>query len=341
MLFAVGTDDRADDPALPMLHELAELARTAEVRVVGRLYQRRASPDSVHATSAAGRPRSSARSSRRRARTSRSATTTLAGAGPQPREGRERPRHRPLRADPRHLRAACADPAGAPPGRARAAPVRGAAAQAHVDAPARAIVGVGGIASRGPGEKQLEIDRRLVKGRIEDLPATSCARSRSAASARCAAGHDAFKAALVGYTNAGKSTLMNAAHRARTSSSRTGSSRRSTPARASWSRATGTPVLLSDTVGFIHKLPHHLVASFHATLAEVRQRRPAAPRRGRERSPRRTRSCQVVRSVLADLGAAGDRGARGPQQDRLASGPRRARGARDAADRVAGRSFQP
>jgi GTP-binding protein HflX len=127
----------------------------------------------------------------------------------------------------------------------------------------------GGIGTRGPGETQLEEDRRLVALRIRDLKSRLVAvqaRKKREVGSR----FDEHTVSLVGYTNAGKSTLMNRL---------TGSdvlvkdqlfSTLDTRTRQ-WRLADWGRVLLSDTVGFIRALPHHLVASFKATLEEARQ----------------------------------------------------------------------
>jgi GTP-binding protein HflX len=126
---------------------------------------------------------------------------------------------------------------------------------------------VGGIGTRGTGEKQLEIDRRLVNKRITELKRNITAidkRKMREIEAR----NDFYTISLVGYTNAGKSTLMNALTDAgvfvqdqlfATLDTRT----------RKWEVDSGVEVLLSDTVGFVSKLPHHLVASFKATLEET------------------------------------------------------------------------
>jgi len=142
----------------------------------------------------------------------------------------------------------------------------------HLDAVAGAGGGtaagaVGGIGTRGPGEQQLELDRRIVKKRITELKRELIdidGRRIREIEAR----KEHFKICLVGYTNAGKSTLMNALTDAgvfvedrlfATLDTRT----------RKWAPAKGAEVLLSDTVGFVKNLPHQLVASFKATLEEA------------------------------------------------------------------------
>jgi len=126
-----------------------------------------------------------------------------------------------------------------------------------------------GIGVRGPGEKQLEVDRRLVERRITELRAEIRGVQRRK-EREVAARSDHMTVCLVGYTNAGKSTLMNAL---------TGSdvlvrdalfATLDTRTRR-WQLPGWGPILLSDTVGFVSDLPHHLIASFKATLEEARQ----------------------------------------------------------------------
>jgi len=130
-----------------------------------------------------------------------------------------------------------------------------------------AAAAVGGIGTRGPGEKQIEIDRRLVQKRVTLLKRQIDQIDRRKVREVGSRG-GSFCICLVGYTNAGKSTLMNrltgadvyvADHLFATLDTRT---RR-------WHVRDGAQVLLSDTVGFVRDLPHHLVASFRATLEEV------------------------------------------------------------------------
>jgi GTP-binding protein HflX len=129
----------------------------------------------------------------------------------------------------------------------------------------------GGIGTRGPGETQLEEDRRLVDARIRDLKgrlAEVQARKRREVATR----REEHTVSLVGYTNAGKSTLMNALTGAGVLAEDKLFSTLDTRTRQ-WHLKDWGRILLSDTVGFIRDLPHHLVASFEATLEEARQAR--------------------------------------------------------------------
>jgi GTP-binding protein HflX len=126
-----------------------------------------------------------------------------------------------------------------------------------------------GIGMRGPGEKQLEVDRRLVEKRIRDLQEeldTILRRKERQVSAR----YDRMTVSLVGYTNAGKSTLLNTLTGSHVLAEDKLFATLDTRTRR-WMLPGWGPVLLSDTVGFIRDLPHHLIASFKATLEEARQ----------------------------------------------------------------------
>jgi GTPase len=141
----------------------------------------------------------------------------------------------------------------------------------HLDRTAGGTLGGpvgGGVGVRGPGEKQLEVDRRLVQRRIYDLKQNLKTIRRQHDTATERRGNQFATVALVGYTNAGKSSLMNALTGAdvkvrdrlfETLDTRT----------RSWDVAPKCQALLSDTVGFIRKFPHHLAASFEATLQEA------------------------------------------------------------------------
>lgn len=126
-----------------------------------------------------------------------------------------------------------------------------------------------GIGMRGPGEKQLEEDRRLVEKRIHELKmelkGIEKRKERVVASRR-----DRLTVSLIGYTNAGKSTLMNALTGAGVLAQDKLFATLDTRTRR-WQLPSWGPVLLSDTVGFIRELPHGLIASFKATLEEARQ----------------------------------------------------------------------
>ena len=128
----------------------------------------------------------------------------------------------------------------------------------------------GGIGTRGPGEKKLETDRRLIRTRISALKQelAQVEKHRELIRANRARGN-MKTAAIVGYTNAGKSTLLNKL---------TGSEVVSEdklfatldPTTRVLDLADGQQILLTDTVGFIHKLPHHLVEAFKSTLEEAK-----------------------------------------------------------------------
>jgi GTP-binding protein HflX len=127
----------------------------------------------------------------------------------------------------------------------------------------------GGVGVRGPGEKQLEEDRRLVEHRIRDLKA-KLAKVQDRKEREVASRGDVPTIGLVGYTNAGKSTLMNAITDAGVLSEDKLFATLDTRTRR-WNFRGGGYALLSDTVGFIRNLPHSLVASFKSTLEEARQ----------------------------------------------------------------------
>ncbi|MCB0706466.1 MAG: GTPase HflX [Saprospiraceae bacterium] len=126
----------------------------------------------------------------------------------------------------------------------------------------------GGIGMRGPGEKEIETDRRIIRDKISllkkklekiDLQETTRRKQRG----------DLIRVALVGYTNVGKSTLMNVLSKSEVfAENKLFATLDTTVRKIAWD---GMPFLLSDTVGFIRKLPHHLVESFKSTLDEVRE----------------------------------------------------------------------
>lgn len=132
---------------------------------------------------------------------------------------------------------------------------------------ATGVGAVGGIGTRGPGESQIEIDRRLVSQRLSFLKRQLSEIDRRKVR-EVRARRQFFKVSLVGYTNAGKSTLLNLLTGAQTAAADRPFETLDTLTRR-WNLGGGRFVLLSDTVGFIRDLPHHLVASFRATLEEA------------------------------------------------------------------------
>jgi GTP-binding protein HflX len=125
----------------------------------------------------------------------------------------------------------------------------------------------GGVGTRGPGEKQIETDRRLVDKRILDLKQRLKIFERRT-QLTLAGRKGTFGVALAGYTNTGKSTLFNVLTGAEVYTANRLFATLDTRTRR-WPIDGCDDVLLSDTVGFVRDLPHHLVASFHATLEEV------------------------------------------------------------------------
>jgi GTP-binding protein HflX len=170
----------------------------------------------------------------------------------------------------------------------------------------------GGIGLRGPGEKQLETDRRLLgkrvsllKGRLKQLERQRAVRRRARSRS------EVLSVSLVGYTNAGKSTLFNALTKAGAYAADqlfatldTTSRRLYVPTCEMADGRSGCQIVLSDTVGFIRDLPHALVAAFHATLEETAHADlllhvvDAA-------SPDRAQQMAAVTQVLNEIGAAG------------------------------------
>src|SRR5215218_6827432 len=126
----------------------------------------------------------------------------------------------------------------------------------------------GGIGSRGPGETEIETDRRIVKDKISLLRKRLREIDKQAITQRKDRG-EFIRVALVGYTNVGKSTLMNLLSKSEVfAENKLFATLDTTTRKVVFEH---TPFLLSDTVGFIRKLPHHLVESFKSTLDEVRE----------------------------------------------------------------------
>lgn len=126
----------------------------------------------------------------------------------------------------------------------------------------------GGIGTRGPGETEIETDRRIVRNKISLLRKRLAEIDKQAFTQRKDRG-EFIRVALVGYTNVGKSTIMNLlSKRDVFAENKLFATLDTTTSKVVFDN---TPFLLSDTVGFIRKLPHHLVESFKSTLDEVRE----------------------------------------------------------------------
>ncbi|RAJ01648.1 GTP-binding protein HflX [Chitinophaga skermanii] len=126
----------------------------------------------------------------------------------------------------------------------------------------------GGIGSRGPGETEIETDRRIVKDKISLLRKRLAEIDKQSFTQRKERG-EYIRVALVGYTNVGKSTIMNLLSKSEVfAENKLFATLDTTTRKVVFEQ---TPFLLSDTVGFIRKLPHHLVESFKSTLDEVRE----------------------------------------------------------------------
>ncbi|NQS99829.1 MAG: GTPase HflX, partial [Candidatus Omnitrophica bacterium] len=129
----------------------------------------------------------------------------------------------------------------------------------------------GGIGTRGPGEKKLEVDRRRIRRRITKLKQDLMHLSQRRGSRReYRRKHDLPTVAIIGYTNAGKSTLLNRLTNAEQIVKNSLFSTLDSVARR-LILPNKQKVLFSDTVGFLHRLPHHLIESFKATLEEVKE----------------------------------------------------------------------
>ena len=129
----------------------------------------------------------------------------------------------------------------------------------------------GGIGGRGgPGEAQIELDRRMIGERIKTVKSRLVKVQRQHTTQRRARTRsDTLRVSLVGYTNAGKSTLFNALTKARAYAADQLFATLDTTTRQLWLADAGRSVALSDTVGFIRDLPHKLVQAFRATLTEA------------------------------------------------------------------------
>jgi GTP-binding protein HflX len=161
----------------------------------------------------------------------------------------------------------------------------------------------GGIGLRGPGETQLETDRRLLGNRVKTLKERLDRLSRQRDVQRKARGRrDVLSVSLVGYTNAGKSTLFNALTKAGVYAANQLFATLDTTSRKLWVEGAGS-IVISDTVGFIRDLPHSLVAAFHATL-EATAEADLLLHVVDSASPARDDQIADVNKVLAEIGAA-------------------------------------
>lgn len=162
----------------------------------------------------------------------------------------------------------------------------------------------GGIGLRGPGETQLETDRRLLGERVKMLRSRlDKLRRQHETQRRARQRNSTFSVSLVGYTNAGKSTLFNALAKARVYAADQLFATLDTTSRRIYLEDVGN-IVVSDTVGFIRELPHQLVAAFRATLEETIHADlllhvvDAA-------SPARMEQIEQVNAVLKEIGADG------------------------------------
>lgn len=158
----------------------------------------------------------------------------------------------------------------------------------------------GGIGTRGVGETQLETDRRVIRKRISKLGETleSIAAHREVQRRRR---RDTFEAALVGYTNVGKSSLLNRLTASRTFVENRLFATLDTTFRRMYLEEIRQELLLIDTVGFIRKLPHHLVASFRSTLEQLKEA-DLILHVVDASHPRMEEHAGTTRQVLAELG---------------------------------------
>ena len=158
----------------------------------------------------------------------------------------------------------------------------------------------GGVGTRGPGETEIETDRRIVKDKISLLRKRLLEIDKQAFTQRKDRG-EFIRVALVGYTNVGKSTLMNLLSKSEVfAENKLFATLDTTTRKVVFEQ---TPFLLSDTVGFIRKLPHHLVESFKSTLDEVREA-DVLLHVVDISHPQYEEQLTVVNTTLAELGAA-------------------------------------
>ncbi|MBQ9783034.1 MAG: GTPase HflX [Clostridia bacterium] len=162
----------------------------------------------------------------------------------------------------------------------------------------------GGIGTRGPGESKLETDRRHMMRRIRSLEAQIAEMDQNRKTMRASRDRSGIcEVAIVGYTNAGKSTLLN---RLTDAGILAEDKLFATldPTTRKYVLPCGEPILLTDTVGFINKLPHHLIRAFRSTLDEACQADILLVLTDAS-DPNFREQLQVTETLLADLGAGG------------------------------------
>ena len=161
----------------------------------------------------------------------------------------------------------------------------------------------GGIGLRGPGETQLETDRRLIKKRVKLLKEKlSILQRQRNVQRRSRQRTDVLSVSIVGYTNAGKSTLFNRLTRAQSYAADQLFATLDTTTRKLFLAESSNPVVISDTVGFIRELPHTLVAAFRATLEETVQA-DILLHVVDASSPNRDEQIEEVNKILKEIGA--------------------------------------
>lgn len=270
ILVGAGMQDYSDGTELHVLDELAELSRTAGCLPVGRLYQRRQMPDNKLFVGK-GKAQEVASAVR-----DLEADVVLFDNDLTPRQLRNLEEIVCVKIIDRSevILDIFADHAKTIDSRLQVE-----LAQLHYLRPRlkrmwthlSRIAGQGGIGSRGPGEKQIETDRRLIDRRLVQLE-RELDEIKSRRERQVATRSNELTVSLVGYTNAGKSTLMNKLTGAGVYQADQLFATLDTKT-SHFDLPSGHRIMISDTVGFIRDLPHHLVASFHATLEEVRQSR--------------------------------------------------------------------
>lgn len=156
----------------------------------------------------------------------------------------------------------------------------------------------GGIGTRGPGESEIETDRRIVREKISLLRRKLTEIEKQSFTQRKDRG-EFIRVSLVGYTNVGKSTLMTLLSKSEVfAENKLFATLDTTTRKVVWEN---TPFLLSDTVGFIRKLPHHLIESFKSTLDEVKES-DILLHVVDISHPQYEEQINVVKSTLAELG---------------------------------------